>query len=89
MDELFESLTLVQTGKIHNFPIILFGRAYWAGLVDWIRGTMLAEGKVSPDDVRLLVVTDSAQDAARLIVDSFKERSWIPPADTDDRENSS
>lgn len=48
MDELFEAITLVQTGKVHNFPIILFDSAYWAGLLQWVRQTMLAEGKISP-----------------------------------------
>ena len=55
MDELFESLTLIQTGKIRDFPVVLFGTEYWGGLLDWIRTTMLAEGKISPDDVDLLV----------------------------------
>lgn len=69
MDELFEALTLIQTGKVRNFPVVLVGRAYWAGLVDWIRETMLAEGKVSPDDLKLLVVTDAPEEAVRVIVD--------------------
>ena len=78
MDELFEALTLIQTGKIRNFPVILFGRSYWQGLVDWIRDTMLAEGKVSPDDLDLLVVTDSPREAVEVIL-----RSQAGPEDAD------
>ncbi|MBB4636514.1 TIGR00730 family Rossman fold protein [Longimicrobium terrae] len=67
MDELFEALTLIQTGKVRDFPVILVGRAYWAGLVDWIRDTLLTEGKISPDDVDLLMVTDSPEEAVAAI----------------------
>jgi uncharacterized protein (TIGR00730 family) len=70
LDELFEALTLIQTGKVRHFPVILFGTAYWQGLVDWIRGTLLAEGKISPDDLNLMVVTDSPEEAVRTIVES-------------------
>jgi len=68
LDELFEALTLVQTKKIHNFPIILFGSAYWGGLVDWIRAALLAEGKISPGDLELLVVTDSPEAVREIIL---------------------
>jgi uncharacterized protein (TIGR00730 family) len=67
LDELFEALTLIQTGKVRNFPVVLFGSEYWAGLVEWIRNTLLAGGKVSPDDLNLLVVTDSPEEALRAI----------------------
>src|SRR2546430_665457 len=66
MDELFEALTLIQTGKIVHFPVILFGSSYWAGLHDWIRDRVLAEGKISPDDLDLMVVTDDIQHAAAI-----------------------
>jgi uncharacterized protein (TIGR00730 family) len=69
MDELFEALTLIQTGKVRNFPVILLGTAYWQGLMDWIKGTLLAEGKVSPDDLELMVVTDDPEEAVRVIRD--------------------
>jgi uncharacterized protein (TIGR00730 family) len=69
LDELFEALTLIQTGKVRNFPVILFGSEYWRGLVDWIRGVMLEEGKISADDLQLLVVTDDPEEAVRIIVD--------------------
>src|SRR5690606_29794577 len=67
LDELFEALTLIQTGKIRNFPVILFGRDYWSGMLDWIRKTMAAEGKISPGDVDLLFLTDSEEEAAEII----------------------
>jgi uncharacterized protein (TIGR00730 family) len=76
MDELFESLTLIQTGKVRNFPVILFGSSYWTGLVDWIRQTMLAEGKISPQDIDLLIVTDSVEEAATRIIDCYNDRCW-------------
>jgi uncharacterized protein (TIGR00730 family) len=74
MDELFEALTLIQTGKIRNFPVVLFGSAYWSGMLEWIRTTMLEEGKVSPDDLNLLVVTDSPEEAVRTVLEAeFRE----------------
>jgi len=68
MDELFEALTLIQTGKIRNFPVVLVGTEYWSGMLAWIRETMLLEGKVSTDDLELLVVTDSPEEAVRVII---------------------
>jgi len=73
-DELFEALTLVQTGKIQHFPIVLFGTEYWAGLVDWLRDRVLAEKKISPDDFGLLQVTDDCGDAVRHIVDILSRK---------------
>ena len=70
MDELFEALTLIQTGKVRNFPVVLFGTEYWGGLLTWIRDVMLVEGKISRDDVRLLVVTDSPEEAVRVVIES-------------------
>ncbi len=58
MDELWEALTLIQTGKITEFPVILVGSGYWSGLVDWVRERMLDEGNISPDDLDLLTLTD-------------------------------
>src|SRR6185503_14366235 len=57
MDELFEALTLIQTGKVQNFPVILFGSAYWQGLLDWLSTTMLAEGKIATADLELLIIS--------------------------------
>ena len=71
MDELFEALTLIQTGKVQNFPVVLVGREYWSGMLDWIRDSMLAEGKIAPRDLDLLTVTDSPEEAVRTIVDAY------------------
>ncbi|HET9492995.1 MAG TPA: TIGR00730 family Rossman fold protein [Chloroflexia bacterium] len=87
MDELFESLTLIQTGKVRNFPVILFGSAYWSGLVDWIKQTMLAERKISPQDIDLLIVTDSVEEAAQRIIDCYNDRCWQQEHLTDDARN--
>ena len=72
MDELFESLTLIQTGKVRNFPVVLFGREYWQGLLDWMETTMLREGKIKKDDLEMLVVTDSPEDAVRTVLDCYE-----------------
>ncbi len=76
MDELFEALTLIQTGKVQNFPVILFDSNYWQGLVDWLKETMLAEGKISPADLNLLIMTDSPEEARDIIVSCFQEEGW-------------
>ncbi|MFF0815404.1 TIGR00730 family Rossman fold protein [Rhodococcus sp. NPDC003318] len=70
LDELFEALTLVQTGKITRFPIVLFGSRFWGGLIEWIRTTLVEEGKISAADVDLLHVTDSVEEAVRVVVES-------------------
>jgi uncharacterized protein (TIGR00730 family) len=67
-DELFEALTLVQTGKINNFPIILFGRPYWAGLVRWLQARVAGEGKISKSDLDLIVLTDDPREAAHAVI---------------------
>lgn len=69
-DELFEALTLVQTGKIYQFPIILFGRHYWAGLLRWMSARVAAEGKISPDDLDLLTLTDDPAEAAEVVINA-------------------
>jgi uncharacterized protein (TIGR00730 family) len=70
-DELFEALTLIQTGKISQFPVVLFGTHYWAGLVRWIRSRVLAERKISPGDMDLMIITDDPAEAARAVVDAY------------------
>src|SRR5947209_4433830 len=65
MDELFEALVLIQTGKLQHFPIVLFGTAYWGGLVDWLRATMVPAGKIEAADLDLLYPTDDPAEAAK------------------------
>ena len=67
LDELFEALTLIQTGKVRHFPVVLVGTAHWAGLLDWMRETLLAAGSVSQADLDLLHVTDDLDDAVDFI----------------------
>ncbi len=71
LDEMFEALTLIQTGKIRNFPLILFGTAYWSGLLAWLRTTLLAEGKISEPDLDLIKLTDSPQEVCEMIQKSL------------------
>ena len=71
-DELFESLTLVQTGKIDHFPIVLFGSRYWSGLLDWVRTTVAEEGKVDEADLRLLRISDDVEEVTAMISESFR-----------------
>jgi uncharacterized protein (TIGR00730 family) len=85
MDELFEALTLIQTGKIVHFPVIMFGSSYWAGLQQWIRDRVLAEGKISPEDLDLMVVTDDIQHAAD-IVQQFYQRKVLEAQPTEQAE---
>ena len=73
MDEMFESLTLIQTGKIRDMPVVLVGSEYWSGLLDWLRERVFKEGKISPEDLDLYRVTDDPAEVVR-IVSSAKER---------------
>lgn len=73
-DELFEALTLIQTGKISQFPVVLFGTHYWAGLVRWLRARVLAERKISPGDIDLMVVTDDPAEAARVVAAAYERQ---------------
>lgn len=79
LDEVFEILTLVQTGKLDPMPIVFFGSSYWNGLLAWIRNTMLTEGKVSPQDLELYTVTDDPDEAASTVIQAIKEASENPP----------
>ena len=67
LDELFEALTLVQTQKVTRFPIVLFGSEYWGGLVDWLKNTLIAQGKASEKDLMLFHVTDDVDEAVALV----------------------
>jgi uncharacterized protein (TIGR00730 family) len=79
LDELFESLTLIQTGKIRNFPLVLFGSEYWRDLLEWLRKTVAVEGKISPEDMDLIYLTDSPEEARDHIIaryrDTLRERA--------------
>ena len=72
LDELFEALTLIQTGKIYKFPVILFGRYYWAGLLRWLQTRVLTEGKISEGDLDLVLVTDDPAEVVQAIVTAYK-----------------
>lgn len=77
LDEMFEALTLSQTGKIMHFPVVLFGWEYWGGLLDWLRERMLAEGCIGPDDLSLIQVTDSPGEAANIITYKARELNLL------------
>jgi uncharacterized protein (TIGR00730 family) len=70
MDELFEAMTLVQTRKVTRFPVVLMGTWYWGGLINWMRDTMAADGKISPHDLELLHLTDDIDEAVHHIVEA-------------------
>jgi uncharacterized protein (TIGR00730 family) len=70
LDELFEALTLVQTRKVTSFPIVLLGVAYWSGLIDWMRDTVVADGNLTPEDLDVLTLTDDVDKVVRLMVEA-------------------
>ena len=74
MDELFEALTLVQTGKVTRFPIVLVGSSYWSGLISWIRATMQETGNVSPGDLDLITIADEADEVVRIITKAHSDQ---------------
>ncbi|HBX65988.1 MAG TPA: TIGR00730 family Rossman fold protein, partial [Balneolaceae bacterium] len=78
LDELFESLTLIQTRKIDEIPIVLFGSEYWAGLVDWMERTMKEWGTISDKDTKLFHVTDSTDEAVDIICDFYSQKEPMP-----------
>jgi uncharacterized protein (TIGR00730 family) len=78
LDETFESLTLIQTGKIRHFPVVLVGTDYWRGLVAWIRERMLGEGKIAPEDVDLVTLTDEPQEVLRIVRDATHRQARRP-----------
>ncbi len=79
MDELFEALTLVQTRKVNQFPVVLLGTAFWQPMLDWVRGSLLASGYISPQDVDLLTVTDDVDEAVRTIDEAWHARERDDP----------
>ncbi len=75
LDELFEALTLVQTNKVTSFPVVLFGSAYWSGLLDWVRGALLAEGKIGEADMALMQISDDVAETVAIIQRAEGERA--------------
>ena len=84
LDELFESLTLIQTGKVRHFPVVLVGHAYWDGLIDWMRRVQLPAGAIAEGDLDLLQVTDDPEEVVRLVTAGVAATGtgdgWTPPA---------
>jgi uncharacterized protein (TIGR00730 family) len=71
-DELFESLNLIQTGKVLHFPVVLFDRTFWSPLIDWVRDRALPLGMVSPEDLELVTITDDPVEAVRVVLESYR-----------------
>jgi hypothetical protein len=80
LDELFEALTLVQTGKIAGIPIILVGSTFWSGLSDWMKSTLVAEGMISPEDMELVRVIDRPEEVVEAIFSHYEKRGFMPSA---------
>jgi uncharacterized protein (TIGR00730 family) len=80
LDELFEAITLIQTGKIYQFPVILFGRRYWAGLLRWLQSRVLAERKISPGDIDLMILTDDPHEAAHAVMAAYETQNRVASA---------
>jgi len=71
MDEYFEALTLMQTGKIRKFPIVMFGKDYWGGLINWMKDTMIPAGTIDKDDLNLFSITDDPEEVVRIIEENY------------------
>jgi uncharacterized protein (TIGR00730 family) len=78
LDELFEALTLIQTGKIHYFPVVLIGRAHWQGLVDWAREHLVAEGKIAPEDLDLMYLSDDPTEVVEVVGEAALRQGLAP-----------
>jgi uncharacterized protein (TIGR00730 family) len=74
LDELFEALTLIQTGKVMHFPVVLYDSGHWSELLDWVRAELFDDRLISPGDIDLLHVTDDVEEVVELVVDSFERR---------------
>jgi uncharacterized protein (TIGR00730 family) len=81
LDEFFESLTLIQTGKVVHFPVVLFDRDYWQEMLDWFSSELLADGMISPGDVELLHATDNPEETVRVIIECYERRCAHVPAE--------
>lgn len=78
LDELFEAITLIQTNKLVQFPVVLISKDYWCGLIDWIKERMLEDKKISEDDLEIFTVVDTVEDAVEVIDDFYKTYSLQP-----------
>jgi uncharacterized protein (TIGR00730 family) len=81
MDELFEALTLIQTKKVSNFPVILYGSQYWGGLMNWLRDTMLEMENISPGDLDLLRVSDDPEEICALVCEAYMQNEQLEKVD--------
>jgi uncharacterized protein (TIGR00730 family) len=81
LDELFEALTLIQTGKVLHFPVVLVGAEFWAGLLEWIERQPVTEGMISSEDKELLFVTDDPSEAVRIVLECYERRCAEVPAE--------
>jgi uncharacterized protein (TIGR00730 family) len=78
LDELFEALTLIQTGKIRHFPVVLVGCTYWQGLVDWARERLLVEGKIAPEDLDLMRMSDDPGEVVEIVLEAAIRQGLVP-----------
>ncbi|HRN41949.1 MAG TPA: TIGR00730 family Rossman fold protein [Vicingus sp.] len=78
LDELFEAITLVQTHKVGRFPIVLVGKSFWGGLLEWIKSTLLEEKNISPKDIELFAIVDTAEEAVK-VIDDFYGQFMLKP----------
>ena len=81
LDETFEALTLIQTGKVLHFPVVLYDSDYWTELLEWVRGELLADAMISPEDLDLLYLTDDLDAAVELVLDCYERRCAESPAE--------
>ena len=81
LDEMFEALTLIQTGKVLHFPVVLVGGSYWRGLLEWLHEQPLALGTIAPEDERLLFLTDEPQEAVETVVECYREKCAEAPVE--------
>jgi uncharacterized protein (TIGR00730 family) len=80
LDELYESLTLIQTRKVSQFPVVLVDTEYWGDMLRWVREQLLHDGMISPEDVDLLAITDDPTEAARIVIECHERKCSSPPA---------
>jgi uncharacterized protein (TIGR00730 family) len=74
LDEIFEAVTMIQTGKITSFPLVLFGTEFWTPMLDWVKGTLLADGKIGEPDIELFQLTDDVDEVVRIILEAEREK---------------